>query len=280
MTPLRQRMLEDMAIKNLALATRKTYAGAVGKFAQFFGKSPHVLGPEDIRTYQVYLVQEKKVSWSVLKVAVSALRFLYTVTLKRDWKVDYIPYPRSKGRRLPVVLSQDEVKRFLQSFFNVKHRAMVMVAYAAGLRVSEICRLRVSDIDSERMLIRVVEGKGGKDRYVTLSPQLLELLRTYWLAVRPGSAFLFPGCGGNHPITANSVRAACRRARARAGLVKGVTPHSLRHAFATHLHEAGLDLRTLQLLLGHARLETTARYLHVSARTLRGVVSPLDTLKL
>src|SRR6267143_3344646 len=238
MTTLRQRMIEDLKVRNRSAHTIKTYIAQVANFARHFGRSPELLGPEEIRQYQVYLVNERQVSWSSFNQAVCALRFLYHTTLGRDWAVAHIPFPR-QPKRLPVVLSQTEVQRFLGAIKKLKYRAILMTAYAAGLRLSEVIQLQVSDIDSERMVIHIRQGKGQKDRYVMLSPKLLELLRRYWRRERP-AIWLFPGHWRKHrPIDQSTVQRACRQAGLDAGLRKPVTVRSLRHSFATHLLEAG-----------------------------------------
>ncbi|MCB2069041.1 MAG: tyrosine-type recombinase/integrase, partial [Ottowia sp.] len=221
-------------------------------------------------------VEGRKLSAASVGIATSALRFLYKVTLKRDWAPEDIPMPK-KPFRLPVILSRDEVTRLLESVANLKHRTLLTTTYAAGLRVSEATHLRVTDIDSQRMVLRVDQGKGRKDRYVMLSPRLLEALRAYWRSERP-RLWLFPGEMPEQPITKGAVEAACKKARRTAGLTKPVTPHSLRHAFATHLLEAGTDVRTIQLLLGHRSLATTSRYLKVATSTVCATRSPLDWL--
>jgi site-specific recombinase XerD len=269
-------MLQDMEIRNFAQGTRATYTRAVADFARHFSKSPEHLGPEDVRAYQVYLVKRKKVSWSWLKIVVSALRFLYTVTLGRDFPVRYIPYPR-KEKKLPVVLSREETSRLLAAVANPKHRVILATIYGTGLRVSEAAHLQITDIDSERMVLRVRQGKGRKDRYVPLSPILLEQLRAYWKIERP-KPWLFPGADLAHPITKGTIGEICRAACRRAGLKKIVSPHALRHSFATHLLEAGTNVRVIQILLGHGSLKTTAGYTHVAPATLGSVKSPLDDL--
>lgn len=246
MTPLRQRMLEDMGIRNFAENTQLSYLQQISAYARHFGRSPEALGPEDVRTYQVHLVEVRKLSAASVGIATSALRFLYKVTLKRDWALEDIPMPK-KPFRLPVILSHDEVTRLLEAVASLKHRTLLTTTYAAGLRVSEATHLRVTDIDSERMVLRVDQGKGRKDRYVMLSPRLLDTLRAYWRSERP-RLWLFPGDRPEQPITKGAVEAACQKARRVAGLTKPITPHSLRHAFATHLLEAGTDVRTIQLL--------------------------------
>jgi len=269
-------MLDDMRVRHLAKNTQDAYIRQVAHFAAYFGKSPDLLGPEQIRAYQIYLVQDRHVARSSLVQAVAALRFLYRVTLGRDLRIDEIPSPR-RAQTLPVVLSTSEVSRFLEAIDSLHCRALLMTAYSAGLRVSEVTHLRVTDIDSTRMMIRVCQGKGSKDRYVMLSPILLEVLRTYWKAERP-SDWLFPGARPGQPISARAVRSACQRAATDAGLAKRVTPRTLRHSFATHLLEAGATIRIIQLLLGHRSLRTTARYTHVSRASICAVSSPLDAL--
>ena len=276
MTPLRQRMLEDMSIRNFAYNTQLSYLQQVASFAHHFGRSPEELGPQEIRAYQSHLVNERHLSASSVGTASSALRFLYRVTLRRDWQPDDIPMPK-KPFKLPVVLSPDEVHRFLACIDSVKHRAILTTAYAAGLRVSEATHLKVTDVDSQRMVLRVDQGKGNKDRYVMLSPRLLETLRSYWLGARP-KQWLFPGDIPGQPITRDAVRQACQKAHRASGITKPITPHSLRHAFATHLLESGTDVRTIQLLLGHRSLATTSRYLKIATSTVCATTSPLDLL--
>ena len=275
-SPLRQRMIDDMTVRNLSPRTRDCYVSQVANFAKHFGKSPELLGPEEIRLYQLYLVHEKKVSWAYFNQSVCALRFLYRITLQKDWAIEHIPFPRTE-RKLPVVLSLSEVAQFLGAIRRLKYRAILMTAYAAGLRISEVTHLRVTDIDSQRMVIHVRQGKGRKDRYVMLSPNLLELLRTYWKMKRPAS-WLFPGKHPDRPISASAVQHACKRAGIDSGLKKAVCPRALRHSFATHLLEAGTDVRTIQILLGHRSLQTTARYTHVSRKTIAATSSPFEFL--
>jgi site-specific recombinase XerD len=276
MTPLRQRMIEDLRLRNLAPATIRVYVQRVAAFARHFGKSPEHLGPPEVRAYLVHLVQQKHVSWSYYNQTVGALRFLYNVTLGRDEPLRRIACPK-QPKKLPVVLSAEEVVRFFEAVPNLKHRALPMTAYAAGLRISEVVALTVADIDSRRMVIRVRQGKGRKDRYVMLSPRLLEALRAYWRAARPAH-WLFPGQVEGRPVTVGTAHRVCVQASRAAGLGKHVTVHTLRHSFATHLLEAGTDLRTIQLLLGHRELRTTAIYTHVAPATLETTRSPLDRL--
>lgn len=278
MTPLRQRMSEDMQVRNLAPHTQRSYLQQVSQFARHFGKSPALLGPDDIRAYQLHLTRDKRLSASSILVAVAAIRFLYKVTLKRDWNIDdAIPACR-KPQKLPVVMSQEEVNRFLLAVENPKHRVILTVCYAAGLRVSEAVRLTPKAIDSQRIAIRVAAGKGSKDRYVMLSPKLLDILRAYWRKARP-QHWLFPGDLPGQPITASAVEVVCRQVREQAAIGKPVTPHSLRHAFAVHLLESGADVRTIQLLLGHRSLSTTARYLRLATSKVCATASPLDFLQ-
>jgi integrase/recombinase XerD len=278
MTPLRRRMIEDMQVRNLAPRTQISYVEQVDRFARHFRRSPEYLGPAEIRAWQLYLAQDKRLAASSVTVAVSALRFLYTVTLRREWSIkDDIP-SFSKPHQLPEVLSPKEVATFLDAVKIPKQRLILTVCYAAGLRVSEAVRLKPGAIDSRRMVIRVEAGKGRKDRYVMLSPRLLELLREYWKIARP-KEWLFPGRRSGEPITTYAVEDACRGARARSGITRPITPHCLRHAFAVHLLECGTDLRTIQLLLGHKNLATTSRYLRIATSKVCATASPLDALQ-
>ena len=239
---------------------------------------PEHLGPEQVRTYQLFLVQEKRVSWTSVVQTVCGLRFFYRITLGRPAMLEYIPHPR-RPFTLPTILSQAEVAALLTAAHSLKHRAILTTLYAAGLRVSELCQLQVTDIDSARMVLRVRQGKGQHDRYVMLSPKLLPLLRQYWQQYKP-QPWLFPGYPRTRPMTTRTVYRICRHAGQAAHLPKAIHPHVLRHAFATHLLEAGVDLRRIQLLLGHRSLRTTSRYLHVTPHALRTTPSPLDTLPL
>ena len=277
MTTLRQRMTEDMQVRNLAPGTQALYVQQVFRFARYFHKSPELLGPEDIRTYQVYLTNEKKLAPSSIVIAVSALRFLYKVSLKKNGSFeDVIPAPK-KPQTLPIVLSPEEVLQFLACVGNIKHRAILTTCYAAGLRISEAIRLTVPDIDSARMVIRVDQGKGGKDRYVMLSPKLLKILRDWWRVEKP-QPWLFPGEFPGQHISKYAVERACQKARRRCPIPKPTTPHSLRHAFAVHLLESGTDVRTIQLLLGHRSLATTAQYLRIATSKVCSTTSPIDLL--
>jgi site-specific recombinase XerD len=270
-------MTEDMQVRNLALATQTAYLEQVSRFARHFDKSPELLGPEHIRAYQLHLTNEKKLTPGSVLIAVAALRFLYKVSLKKNWAFEeVIPAPQ-KPQTLPLVLSPGEVLQFLGCVTNTKHHAILTTCYAAGLRISEAVRLKPIDIDSRRMVIRVEQGKGQKDRYVMLSPKLLETLRGYWRAVRP-KEWLFEGDAAGQPISVSAVESACQKARRRSGLRKPITPHSLRHAFAVHLLESGTDIRTIQLLLGHRSLATTAQYLRIATSKVCSTSSPLDLL--
>ena len=246
MTPLRERMLDDLSIRNYSERTIKAYLRCIANFARHFGKSPDQLGAAEIREYQLYLVKQKRCSWAVFNQTVCALRFFYSTTLGRKEMIEEIPYPRFE-KRLPVVLSQTEVAALLLSVRNLKHRAILTTIYATGLRVSEVSNLLVTDIDSTRMIVQVRQGKGRMDRFVMLSPNLLVLLREYWKAHKP-SHWLFPGRTPNRPIDVATVYRVCQRAARAAKISKSVSPHTLRHSFATHLLEAGTDLRTIQLL--------------------------------
>jgi integrase/recombinase XerD len=277
MTSLRQRMLEDMQIRNLSSATQRVYVEHIARFARHFGQSPAVLGPEEIRAYQIYLTNDKQLAPASIVIAVAALRFLDQVTLQKAWSVDaVIPAPKTP-QTLPVVLSPAEVVRFLDCVKTRQHRIILTTCYAAGLRVSEAVRLTIPAIDSQRMVLRVEHGKGQKDRYVMLSPKLLEILREWWRVSRP-KHWLFPGPHPERPITSRAVDRACRKAHRRCGIPKPITPHSLRHAFAVHLLEAGTNVRTIQLLLGHRSLATTARYLCIATTQVCSTASPLDLL--
>ena len=277
MTPLRKRMIEDMRVRNLSPHTQDSYALQVAQFARHFNTSPELLGPEDIRSYQIYLTEGKQLATGSILIAVAALRFLYRVTLQKDWRFEnVIPAPK-KPKSLPVVLSPEEALQFLDSVRKIKHRAILTSCYAAGLRISEAVGLKPTDIDSKRMVIRVDQGKGRKDRYVMLSSRLLEILRTWWYVQKP-KQWLFPGAIPGAHITTDAVGQACTKAHKLSGIRKPITPHSLRHAFAVHLLERGNDIRTIQLLLGHRSLSTTQRYLRIATVKVCAAISPLDLL--
>ena len=277
MTPLRKRLIEEMEIRNYAPKTIRLYVDNVARLARYYGTSPDRLHREQIRRYLVYLIEERRLAVGSYRQALAALRYFYRRVLKRGDVVHDILSPRPE-RRLPVVLSVDEVRRLFSAIRSFKHRMILMTAYSAGLRIGETVNLKVTDLDSERMVIRVCQGKGKKDRYTILSPVLLSMLRHYWWAARPIS-YLFPGRSLSRPMSVSTVQRACKDARQRAGIEKTVTPHTLRHSFATHLLESGTDVRILQALLGHSSIRTTAIYTHVSNTLIRSTTSPLDQLR-
>ena len=284
MTRLRQMMLDELERRNYSQTTRRAYLLGVEQFAKHFHRSPDQLGLNHIRDYQVHLFRVRKLTPATIAVRLAALRFLFVAVLKRRWTVEDTPYPK-RPQSLPTVLSQDEVARLIAAALTPVHRIVLMTLYATGLRRAELTRLKVSDIDTERMVIHVVGGKGRKDRDVMLSPRLLDELRQYWRGLqRKPRTWLFPGGRWhNHterPMSDKVVWHACEQAAQRAGLDKRVHPHTLRHSFATHLLEAGVDLRTIQLLMGHSDLKATTIYLHLSHRHLQATASPLDALSI
>lgn len=262
MASLRRSMIEDLEIRNYAPGTIHVYVHCVASFARHFGRPPHLLGRRHIREYQQHLVHHKKVSWSLFNQTVCALRFFYRVTLRRDWMIEHIPFPKQE-RRLPILLSPAEIAALFAVMNNTKHRTVLQTMYGAGLRVSEALGLRVSNVDSQRGVLTICQAKGHKDRCAPLPTTLLHILRDYWKIQRPTS-WLFPGQAADQPLSVTTIQRACRRAARRAHLTKPVTPHTMRHCFASHLLEVGLDIRTIQLLLGHRSLRTTTRYLHVA----------------
>ena len=282
MTQLRKQMLEELQRRNYSQTTVNSYLRIVEAFAKHFGRSPDQLGPDEIRRYQVYLLKERKLGVRTVGHCTAALRFFFCKTLKRAYPIEEVPYPKA-SRRLPIILTQEEAFRLIDSASNLYHRAMLITLYSTGMRRAELCRLKVEDIDSKRMLIRIQQGKGGKDRDVPLSPNALETLREYWRWMRP-KTYLFPGTvnglRADKPITPKVLWEACREAAQRAGIAKAVRPHLLRHSFATHHLEGGCDLPTLQALLGHADLKPTSIYLHLSERHLRAAGTPLDHAEL
>jgi integrase/recombinase XerD len=277
MSALRKRMLEDMRVRNYSPKTQVMYVHRVARFAAHFGRTPDQLTPEDIRTYLVHLKDVEQVSWSTFNQAVCALRFFYKVTLGRAEMVAEIPYPRT-SKKLPTVLSREEVSRLLRAVRHPKHRAVAATMYAAGLRLSEALSLKLSDIDAERMVITVRQGKGRKDRTVMLSPRLLKLIRRYTRREQP-EEWLFPGRRRDQRLHETAIQRALATARRDAGIGKHASAHTLRHSFATHLLEAGTDLRLIQTLLGHRSVKTTSIYTHVSAQRLHSTPSPFDRLE-
>jgi integrase/recombinase XerD len=282
-TRLRKMMLEELQRRNYAPHTTRSYIRTVEDFARRFNCSPDRLGPRHIREYQAELFEKRKLSAGSVAVRLAALRFFYCKTLKKGWSIAETPYPKG-AHRLPAILSQEEVAQLIDAASTSFHRTLLLTLYATGVRRAELTHLKVSDIDSQRMVIHVQGGKGRKDRDVMLSPKLLEALREHWRGLQPKpSVWLFPGNRwhtGDTPIDTKVVWNACKEAAQRAGLHKDVHPHTLRHCFATHLLEAGADLRTIQILLGHNDLKETARYLHLSQRHLHAASSPLDSLSL
>ena len=269
-------MIEDLRLRNRAPGTIEAYVNHVARFAKFYGRSPEQLDQEDIRAYLLRIIAEGRVSWSHYNVIVCALRFLYRVTLRKDWAVERLPYAK-RPKKLPTVLSPAEVIRLLECVAQLRYRMVLMTMYATGLRVSEAVRLRPKDIDSQRMLLHVRAGKGGKDRMVPLPAVLLEALRQYWRIARP-EEWLFPARRPRQHAHPRTVAEACVQAARRAKLSKRVTPHTLRHSFATHLLEANVNIRTIQVLLGHSQLRTTAIYTHVAVERIRSTCSPLQVL--
>jgi integrase/recombinase XerD len=276
-SPLRQRMIDDMTARRFKEKVQKDYVRHVRTFAAFLGRSPDTATSEDLRRYQLHMAQQQVSPWSI-NSAIAALRFFFIVTLDRPDLVRPLRLV-TEPRKAPIVLSQDEVARLIEAAPGLKYKAALSVAYGAGLRVSEVANLKVSDIDSQRMMLRVEQGKGQRDRTVMLSPRLLELLREWWHAARP-QVWLFPGQNPINPITPRQLNRAVTAAKDLAGISKRVSPHTLRHSFATHLLEQGADIRVIQVLLGHAKLETTALYTRVAVSTIRDVESPLERIRL
>ena len=280
-SPLRQRMIDDMTARRVKEKVQKDYVRHVRTFAAFLGRSPDTATSEDLRRFQVHLAKQQ-IGVATINAAIAALRFFFNVTLERPDLVRHLTTV-NQPRRAPVVLSQEEVARLLEAAPGLKYKAALSVAYGAGLRVSEVANLKVSDIPgsspgtSQRMTLRVEQGKGQRDRYVMLSPQLLELLREWWWAARP-QAWLFPGQNPVNPMSARQLVRAVHAAAQAAGIAKRVSPHTLRHSFATHLLEQNVDIRVIQVLLGHAKLETTALYTRVAVNTIRDIKSPLERL--
>lgn len=271
-------MENDLKIRGYSPKTLKLYLDRMRDFARFHHTSPDQLGPQHIHQYQVYLVNQKKVSWSYFNQSVCALRFFYTITLNRNWDIKHIPFQK-KAKTLPTVLSKEQTLTLFDAIDNIKHRALILTLYSAGLRLQEALNLTPTDIDSKRMVIRVNQGKGKKDRYVMLSPKLLDALRVYWKLYYPKpKLYLFPGKDPSKPLNPRTVQRIVQEAKEKAGIKKKVSPQTLRHCFATHLLEDGHNIRKIQLLLGHACLSTTAIYTHVAKIYIHNTPSPLDTL--
>ena len=270
-------MIEDMTVRKFALKTQNDYIRVVKNFTIFLGRSPDTASNEDLRLFQLHL-SENRVGSPTINATISVLRFFFTVTLDRADAIKHLTFV-PEPRKIPVVLSPEEVARFLEAAPGVKYKAAFSVAYGAGLRVSEVAALKVFDIDSERMMLRVDQGKGRKDRHAMLSPLLLELLRDWWRIARP-KAWLFPGRDPVRPMSTRQLNRACHAAADMAKITKRVSPHTLRHSFATHLLEQNVDIRVIQVLLGHTKLETTALYTRIATNTIRAVMSPLERLTL
>ena len=279
MTRLRQRMLEELQRRNYSSETTRAYLFAVKDFAGYFGKGPDKLGQEHLRQYQLHLLNDRKLAVETVVVRISALRFFFVKVLRRPYREIDLVYPK-RPERLPVILSEEEVARLIESAITSYHRVILMTLYGTGLRNKELCRLKVLDVDSQRMVVHVRQGKGNKDRDVTLSPRLLEVLRAYWKWRKP-KTYLFPSLyrkNPEQPIDSKTVWYAVREAACRAGIKKKVSPHLLRHSWATHLLERGTDLKTIQVLLGHVDLEATTIYLHLSQRHMQAVNNPIEAL--
>jgi integrase/recombinase XerD len=275
MSPLRQRFIDDMRLRNLSPRTIEAYVLAVKKFSKHFQQSPDRLGPDHIRQFQLHLI-EQKASWSQFNQSVCALRFLYNITLKRPHIIEHLPFAK-RPRILPAVLTREEVALLLAAALPGRDRTLLETKYSCGLRLRELLGLQVADIDSARMVLHIRKGKGAKDRLVPMSPRLLAALRAYWQAYRPVTWFFY-GAQRDRPLHGGTVQRLCKRTARRAGLTKRIHPHTLRHSFATHLLEAGVDLLSVQALLGHSHFNTTAKYLHISQKRLQDLPKLLDGL--
>jgi site-specific recombinase XerD len=282
-TPLRKQVLEELERRNYSHATAHAYVGAIRRFAEYFHRSPDQLGVDHVREYQLHLTQVRKLRPKSLLVQMAALRFLFLKVLRRRWSRDDLPLPRSVRRQIPIVLSQQEVARLIDAAPNLRYRTILMTLYSTGMRRAELCHLRPEDIDKERMVVRIRQGKGGKDREVPLGPKLHEQLRSYYRSLRRRNDWLFPSPQArrpNDPITDKTIWHACETATRRAGITKAVHPHTLRHSFATHLYDNGADLPVIQDLLGHADPRDTMIYVHLSTRKRQGAPNPLEMLDL
>jgi site-specific recombinase XerD len=277
MGTLRKQMDEDLVVRGMAVRTREAYLGAVAGLAKHYGRRPDRIGEAEVQNYLLHLIQERKLAWSSCNIVTQGLKFFYRVTLKRREAQFGIPSAR-QPQKLPQILAREEVAALLEKTMNLKHRAVLMTAYGAGLRLNEVCHLKLTDIDSARMTLRVEQGKGAKDRYTLLSPRLLAELRRYWALYRP-QQWLFTSKDEAHPISDATVQKIFYAAKKRAGIVKDCGIHGLRHAFATHLLEAGVDIHTIQRLMGHGHISSTLRYFHLARKHLAGTTSPLELLE-
>ena len=277
MGALRKQMDGDLVVRGMSVRTREAYLGAVAGLAKYYGRRPDRISEQEVQNYLLHLIEERRLSWSSCNVAAQGLKFFYRTTLKRSEAQFVIPRARAP-QKLPQILSREEIAALLEKTVNLKHRAVLMTAYGAGLRLNEICHLKLSHIDSARMTIRVEQGKGAKDRYTLLSPRLLAELRRYWVAYRP-KEWLFTRKDPTQPIGEETVHRIYHAAKARAGIAKEGGIHSLRHAFATHLLEAGVDIHTIQRLMGHGHISSTLRYFHLARKHLAGTPSPLELLE-
>jgi integrase/recombinase XerD len=278
MSPLRKQMEADMVLRGMSERTRESYVAAVAGLAKYYGRSPKQVSEAEVQRYLLHLIEERKLAWSSCNIAVSGLRFLYRTTLKQREAQFDIPRARAP-QKLPQILSREEIARLIELTLNPKHRAILMSAYGAGLRVSELCHLKLGDIDSARMTIRVEQGKGGKDRYTLLSPRLLRELRRYWVGQRPKEWLFCATRDVNQPISTTTAQKIFYAAKRRAGISKDCGIHGLRHAFATHLLEAGVDIHTIQRLMGHGHIGSTLRYFHLARKHLAATPSPLELLE-
>jgi integrase/recombinase XerD len=281
-TQLRKMVFEELERRNYSQATARAYVGAIRRFAEFFHRSPDLLGPEHIRQYQLHLVQERRLHPRSVMLQMAALRFLFLKVLRLRYSRDDLPLPKLLRRQIPTVLSPDEVARLIDSAANLRHRTILMTLYATGMRRAELCHLRTEDIDKERMVVHIRQGKGGKDREVPLSRKLLDQLRLHYRSLKHKTGWLFPSLQARRaeqPMTDKTIWHACRQAARRAGITKSVHPHTLRHCFATHLLDSGAELPVIQTLLGHADPRDTMIYLHLSTRKLRAAPNPLDNLQ-
>ncbi len=277
MGDLRKRMDGDLVVRGMSVRTREAYLGAVAGLAKHYGRRPDRIGQQEVQGYLLHLIEERKLAWSSCNIVAQGLKFFYRVTLKKTEAQFSVPRAR-QPQKLPQILAREEVARLIELTVNPKHRAILMTAYGAGLRLNEICHLKVTDIDSDRMTLRVEQGKGAKDRYTLLSPRLLAELRGYWRAYRPAQ-WLFPARDPMRPISEHTVHRLYHAAKARAGIAKQGGIHSLRHAFATHLLEAGVDVHTIQRLMGHGHISSTLRYFHLARKHLASTPSPLELLE-